>query len=426
MEENPIIKNLRGVFQENYHLKIPEYQRPYRWKKQNVIQLLDDISENMKQKKSFFRTGTIILHNDNDKKNLNIVDGQQRLVTLSIILFYLGEKNIPLLNEEFPHGDSKNNIKFNYQQIKEWFVSRNEDFKTILKNYILNNCEFVVIKLNDISEAFQLFDSQNARGKSLEPYDLLKAFHLREMSNNTEDERQFCAKQWEKSVNDNTLKILSLYLYRIRLWAKNENAVIFTKDDIHEFKGFNLHECSKYPYLRTYLMNDALVDNYRKDRVISRLTDIQYPFQITQLIINGKRFFEYVAFYSGLYKSFKLENKKFYNEYCKYTGSGRTGDRYVREMFNALCLFFIDKFGENELTEDVRNILYQWCYFLRIDKKRIFLNSIDKYIRENSNVFEKINRTYFPHLLPKQINIKLDKENIPYPIEKVIEIFNHK
>ena len=38
-----------------------------------------------------------------------------------------------------------------------------------------------------LAEAFQLFDSQNNRGKSLEPHDLLKAYHLRQQD--SEDEK---------------------------------------------------------------------------------------------------------------------------------------------------------------------------------------------------------------------------------------------
>jgi uncharacterized protein with ParB-like and HNH nuclease domain len=422
------IKTLNLLFRDGDELTIPEYQRPYRWKKRNVIQLLEDISENIQQEKSIFRLGTLILHKEGE--NLNIVDGQQRLVTLSIILYILGEKDLLLLQEEFPHIDSKNNIKFNFQQITEWFLSKNSDFKTNFKNYILNKCEFVTIELNDVAEAFQLFDSQNARGKSLEPYDLLKAFHLREMYHNMEEERQICAKQWEKSVNNNTLKILGLYLYRIRLWARGEYARTFTKDDIDEFKGFNLFECAKYPYLKPLLMNNALIDNYRKDKVISNLIEIQYPFQITQLIINGKRFFEYVSFYSDLYTL--LCKSDFYEQYCKYAGSSRAGDRYVREMYKALCLLFVDKFGKEEFTDNIRNTLYKWCYFLRIGKKRVFLNSIDKYIHQDNqqepkNAFEKINREYYPHLVVKNMETpfnKFNKDDIPYNIEKVVEIFN--
>ena len=48
-------------------------------------------------------------------------------------------------------------------------------------NFLLENCSVSVITMPQerLSEAFQLFDSQNNRGKSLEPHDLLKAYHLR-------------------------------------------------------------------------------------------------------------------------------------------------------------------------------------------------------------------------------------------------------
>jgi len=49
-------------------------------------------------------------------------------------------------------------------------------------DFLLNNCQVAVFILDEISEAFQFFDSQNARGRDLEPHDLLKAYHLREFS----------------------------------------------------------------------------------------------------------------------------------------------------------------------------------------------------------------------------------------------------
>lgn len=51
----------------------------------------------------------------------------------------------------------------------------------------------------DISEAFQFFDSQNARGKALYPHDLLKAYHLREMAGVSEEETEKLSKDGNKS-----------------------------------------------------------------------------------------------------------------------------------------------------------------------------------------------------------------------------------
>ena len=51
-----------------------------------------------------------------------------------------------------------------------------------LRDFIEKRCELIIVITDDISTAFQFFDSQNARGKALYPHDLLKAYHLREMA----------------------------------------------------------------------------------------------------------------------------------------------------------------------------------------------------------------------------------------------------
>lgn len=73
-----------GASLKNITLKIPEYQRPYKWSAKNANQLLDDIQEAMLDNKEFYRVGTLILHYDG--KAYNIVDGQQRMITFALLL----------------------------------------------------------------------------------------------------------------------------------------------------------------------------------------------------------------------------------------------------------------------------------------------------------------------------------------------------
>ena len=83
-------------------LTIPAYQRPYKWTEKNVITLLDDIFEFVILKNKNYRLGSVILHEEGDDKH--IVDGQQRLTTISILLRCLSNQfNGLLLKQNFKY-----------------------------------------------------------------------------------------------------------------------------------------------------------------------------------------------------------------------------------------------------------------------------------------------------------------------------------
>ena len=115
--EEKVLKELYNTY------VIPPYQRPYKWHKKHVLQLLDDLYENIYIGKRTYRVGTLIIHED-ENDNHNIVDGQQRLTTLSLILYYLGKKDKLLQNQEYKNEISKNNLIYNYDQIKQWFSAK--------------------------------------------------------------------------------------------------------------------------------------------------------------------------------------------------------------------------------------------------------------------------------------------------------------
>jgi len=167
------VVTIEGLFaQKNGKLKIPPYQRPYKWSQKHVSQLLDDLKHHMEKGVSRYRVGTVVLHKDDKDKDdeaLHIVDGQQRTVTLCLILHALKmskDKN-PLmgdaLNEHLLQNSiSQRNIQNNYATITQQLPVEG---KEKLKAFILDQCEVVKVVLTDLSEAFQFFDSQNARGK---------------------------------------------------------------------------------------------------------------------------------------------------------------------------------------------------------------------------------------------------------------------
>ncbi len=189
-------------------IRIPDYQRPYKWEVRNVAQLIDDVQEFLEY--GAYRLGSVILHHD-EHGNLNVVDGQQRFVTLVLVAAALAESGSRSIDlgalqghsaAEFGLETTKQHLLENHAYIREvvgsWTPAERERFA----QFLLPSCETVVLTLKNIDEAFQMFDSQNTRGKALYPTDLLKAFHIREMNSDevTEDTKRRMVAVWEDMV----------------------------------------------------------------------------------------------------------------------------------------------------------------------------------------------------------------------------------
>ena len=107
-------------------LNIPIYQRPYKWTARNAIQLLDDIIDAKNSNKESYRVGTLILHKAKDKNQYDIVDGQQRTITFSLLLHALYELEEPsdrleikfLKQQVFDNPYSRHNIPNNLNAFK--------------------------------------------------------------------------------------------------------------------------------------------------------------------------------------------------------------------------------------------------------------------------------------------------------------------
>lgn len=397
IKEKDII-NIKDLL-EIPNLKIPDYQRPYKWKIKNVNQLIDDIL--FHKDKQGYRLGTLVLHKD-DENNFNIVDGQQRVITIFLLAYCLSNRNklnmkIDFSKFSFDNKISQNNIKVNYSIIDK----RIEEFDNFIIEFFLNRCELVKVVIDDVQEAFQFFDSQNARGKDLEPHDLLKAFHLREMSKSTEDDKIKVVEEWENLESKELTNLFANYLFKIRNWSKGNSAYYFTKNDIDIFKGVNI-ETQNYPFMKQLQINNYYVDKQNEAERVNNY-HFDYPFQIDQIVINGKRFFEMVIYYNNLIKdinalkeSFKKDTVEYdiLNTLDTYKGHNRSGDRYVRNMFNCALVYYIDKFGKIDLDRTIKK-LFIWAYNLRFKLYSVKLVSVDNYAigrheYANESIFRKI------------------------------------
>jgi hypothetical protein len=424
------------------NLSIPAYQRPYKWSQTNLADLLSDLK--VYREKSAYRLGSVVFHKhiDSDKEALDIVDGQQRTLTLLLLVKALLEEcfnglkrqdvketlitltepiNSFLARQTFNSDISHRNLHQNFMAAKR-AVARS-DFTEADIDFLLNRCEVVTFVLDDVSEAFQFFDSQNARGRDLDPHDLLKAFHLREFSQSESHLKADSVRHWESLESDQLARLFANYLFRIRNWAQGKSAQYFNKSKVGLFKGVNLDQVGLFPYVEPLRIAHHFVDNYngQYQRHIDH-QHMRFPFHLDQMIINGRRFFEMTSHYqhkiNEIVSDERSDNSKAKNSEDKsqtirildheleplaskilhtlntYRSRTRTGDGYIRTLFDCAVIFYLDKFGAHQLSQAIEK-LFIWAYSCRLQMQVVGIERMDKHAL-TQNVFERIKQAVQP------------------------------
>ena len=421
-----------GELLKKGNLRIPSYQRPYKWNRKHIRNLFYDLRDAMGKKE--YQIGSVILH-ENDR-HLDIVDGQQRLISISLFLHLLDDlenyKGANQLLSAAEFGEiSCYHASENYNEWKNLTQLVGENEAKDICNFLLENCSVSVITMPQerLSEAFQLFDSQNNRGKSLEPHDLLKAYHLRKQD--SEDER--IVEKWEQFVEDKELSLKELFdkhLFRMRRWSRGETGLTnkrygsylrFKEDYIDDFKGVDLNQ--NFPYLELY-------------RHIENL-----PMSITMPIIDGSKFFEYIE---SAHETIK-EHKDFLDEELGFSDEpegeeknlaypegmlniyNSSKGRYLKchNIFLNICSLFAERFGKNELSKDIVETLFIWSYYPRVKSKAIYDATVGKYAaggsfrqKEAQKLFQLLSHA----VTPNDFMIKIDRELFEnYTVDKIIE-----
>ena len=392
------IESIEKLFDRK--LEIPDYQRPYRWTVKNMGDLLSDIDMSMKRRVDLadaedfrYRFGTIILHFENEK--YYIVDGQQRIISLWLIRRYLHERlhnelGLPDVFDFIEAGNSfsskitQTNLHNNYSYVKDWFAAFGEDNSKLQPFWTSFNrlFEVVVITVNEVEAAFQLFDSQNTRGKEPDPHDLLKAYHLREMNGNDFEMRRAVTK-WEAVESSEIKELFGKYLFPITRWANGEKAVAFTTNEIATFKGIS--KTTSYPFTM-------------------RTLKAMPSYQISEPFIAGSDFFSMVDYYLSLLEYVRdiARRIKSLSEIQELPEShGSVGYAYTKNLFECALLCYCDKFGvldDQGGTSNERAFikLMTWSFMLRVDMESLGFNSINRYATANGYQL----RNVYTNLIP--------------------------
>ena len=113
---DPILIDVDDLLNNNY--RIPLYQREYSWGKENIYKLRNSI----KNEKTLY-LGNFLIETDGNGEN-RIIDGQQRITTLLLILYYLDSKKYSGINEKIIIESKNENEKFNqlFKEKKETII----------------------------------------------------------------------------------------------------------------------------------------------------------------------------------------------------------------------------------------------------------------------------------------------------------------
>ncbi|MEI2782528.1 MAG: DUF262 domain-containing HNH endonuclease family protein [Candidatus Competibacter sp.] len=247
-------KALFKIFNNDYAFEIPPYQRPYSWTIDQASELLTDIlaflgngTQPVEEVNPYF-LGSIVLIKGEDSPKSDIVDGQQRLTTLTILMAVLrtkvsGDFANELTTFIYEKGsltlgtpnryrlklrerdemffrqhiqdekgleslfqldsaqltDSQANIRTNAKYFTDELATLPELQRIRLLQYLMRRCYLVVVSTPDLDSAYRIFSVLNARGLDLGLTDLLKSEIIGAIPTNQQEKY---TKIWEDEEED--------------------------------------------------------------------------------------------------------------------------------------------------------------------------------------------------------------------------------
>ena len=186
---------------------IPIYQRNYAWSDDEISSLLQDVKnacEKTKEQDKNYYIGSLVVY-CRENGDFEVIDGQQRLTTLTLIMHCLGKLNFR--NVFFEHRDesekalsnlNSEKLPSNFSQaletikkvIDEWRNNKDEIVK-----FLLDKVEIIRTEVPEGTDLNHYFEIMNTRGEQLEKHEILKARLMEKLSEGIE--QSLFAKIWD-------------------------------------------------------------------------------------------------------------------------------------------------------------------------------------------------------------------------------------
>ncbi len=228
-ENNVSLKTINDLLEYNFF--IPSYQRGYRWTERQVKDLLDDINEfspkeiaNSNEKTWYCLQPIIVKQKDENEKELEVIDGQQRLTTIYLVLHYLNQgyvenrrKKLFGLQYETRKGSAEylkkielneeiiNNTNIDYYFISSAYITISDWFKkqknkldiAAFESKFTFFTKVIWYKTYKGQDSIDIFTRINSGKIPLTNAELIKALFLNSSNFENADTEKLCLKQLE-------------------------------------------------------------------------------------------------------------------------------------------------------------------------------------------------------------------------------------
>ena len=316
--------SLSKIFSADFEYHIPKYQRPYSWTEDEAAILFDDLYDfyELDNDDNYF-LGSIVLIKSDNKPYSEVIDGQQRLTTLSIFLAvmadafsteqykelckaYLQEKGNQLemisaqpriflrekdqgffnqyiqaldlqglyqLDDETLDSEAKVHIQKNCQVFQQRFSEKftNEDDLIKFCQFILNRCFLVVVSSPNQSSAFRVFSVLNSRGLDLLPSDIIKSKTIGSLVDNIQDKYTEIWEEQELLVGRDGFNEVFAHTRTIFLKEKQKKNLLeeFSVNILEKINPKELIDKYIVPYSNAYyaLKNEAYVSSKNAESI---------------------------------------------------------------------------------------------------------------------------------------------------------------
>ena len=229
---------------------IPIYQRNYAWGDDEISSLLQDIKnaceKNKEQDKNYYIGSLVVYCRDNG--DFEVIDGQQRLTTLTLIMHHLdklvfrnvcfehrdeSEQALSNLNSETLPSNFSQALKTIKKVIDEWGNNKDE-----IVEFLLDKVEIIRTEVPEGTDLNHYFEIMNTRGEQLEKHEVLKARLMKKLSEDIE--KSLFAKMWDACSDMSRYAVMG-FEPKIRelifgnKWSGKPKCFIEIIDDIKEY-----------------------------------------------------------------------------------------------------------------------------------------------------------------------------------------------